>query len=58
MRKRGKRKRTKNRLSAVELAKKAMGFIELPGNVVHKDKKQYSRKNKHKKANHRNGDWL
>jgi hypothetical protein len=35
-----------------------MGFIELPGNVVHKDKKQYSRKNKHKKANHRNGDWL
>jgi hypothetical protein len=47
-----------NRLSAVALAKKAMGFVQLPGNVVHKDKKRYTRKNKHKKANHRKEGWL
>jgi hypothetical protein len=49
------RGKAKNRLSAVGLAKKAMGFVELPGNVVHKDKKSYSRKTKHKKASSRYG---
>jgi len=51
--------KAKNRLSAVELAKKAMGFIELPGNIVHKDKSRYQRKMKHKKeANHHKDGWL
>jgi len=36
-----------------------MGFIELPGNIVHKDKSRYQRKMKHKKeANHHKDGWL
>ena len=53
-----RKRKTKNRLSSVELAKKAMGFVQLPGNTVHKDKKRYNRKNKHKKANHQKDGWL
>jgi hypothetical protein len=45
-----------NRVLAVTLAKKAMGFVRLPGNSAHKDKTRYTRKNKHKKANYRYGD--
>ena len=50
--------RKSNRVLAVKLAKKAQGFIQLPGNAVHKDKKSYTRKNKHKKANHQKDGWL
>lgn len=47
-----------NRVLAVKLAKKAQGFIQLPGNSVIKSKKHYNRKNKHKKANHYKDGWL
>lgn len=44
--------------SSTALAKKAMGFIELPRVKVEKDKTKYSRKKKHKKGSYRNDNYL